>query len=86
MQSGHLTHKVWILLFPQREGISIDPIMQWISQTHPGQRTMHFDSKESAMTYCERYHITPIIQDESSMSSPQLPKSYAENFTKNFRW
>lgn len=86
MQFGHFGKKGWALLFDNVDNAAIDPIMGWIGSTKPGQKILYFSTQKSALEYCARHAITPSMRVLLPHDTPPLAKSYAENFTKNFRW
>ena len=78
-QSGKANAGRWLLEFERAEPLRADPLTGWAGSgdTRPQVR-MTFDSKEDAISYCERnglgYHLVP--------AKPTTLKiqAYADNF------
>jgi hypothetical protein len=54
MQSGRAQTKEWRLEYEPEQPRAIEPLMGWTSSGDMKQQlTLHFDSKEEAVAYCE---------------------------------
>ena len=84
MQSGRAQTKEWRLEYEPEQPRAIEPLMGWTSSGDMKQQlTLHFDSKEDAVAYCERKGIAyQVIEPKDS-----APRSiaYADNFAFNRR-
>ena len=79
MQSGTAKTKDWVLDFEPEEPRVVEPLMGWTSSGDMKQQVrLRFETKEEAVTYCERHGIA------YSVSEPREPArrtmAYADNF------
>ena len=79
MQSGQAATKDWLLEFEPEEPRTIEPLMGWTSSGDMKQQlTLHFDTKEDAIAYCERKGIAyQVIEPKDSV---HRSIAYADNF------
>jgi hypothetical protein len=79
MQSGTANTKEWVLDYEPEQPRTIDPLMGWTSSADMKQEVhLYFDTKEEAITYCER-HGTPYQVFETKPPVRQR-MSYSDNF------
>ena len=79
MQSGFANTKAWVLDFEPEAPRQVEPLMGWTSSGDMKQQlTIHFDSKEDAVAYCERKGIA--YQVIEPKDSKQRQVAYADNF------
>jgi len=79
MQSGRANTKRWVVEYEPEEAKQADSLMGWIgSGDMRGQVRMRFDTKEEAIAYAERNHLSYQVKDPK-VRKPR-PKSYADNF------
>jgi hypothetical protein len=84
MQSGQAKTKEWILDYEPDQPQVVEPLMGWTSSSDmKRQVTLHFDSKEEAVAYCERHGI-PYQMFESKQPA-RRGLSYADNFANTRR-
>jgi hypothetical protein len=78
MQSGRAQTKEWQLDY-EPEPKAIEPLMGWTSSMDTQQQvTLHFNTKEEAVSYCERKGIAyQVIEPKDSV---RRPAAYADNF------
>src|SRR5215467_3827339 len=58
MQSGKAQTREWQLEYEPEQPRAVEPLMGWTSSSDMKQQvTLHFDSKEEAVAYCERKGI-----------------------------
>ena len=79
MQSGSAKTKDWVLDYEPEQPRAVEPLMGWTSSTDMKQQlTLHFDTKEDAVAYCEREGIAyQVIEPKDSV---QRAVAYADNF------
>ena len=79
MQSGQAATKEWLLEFEPEEPRTVEPLMGWTSSGDMKQQlTLHFDTKEDAVAYCERMGIA--YQVIEPKDSARRAVAYADNF------
>ena len=79
MQSGQAQTKEWRLEYEPEQPRAIEPLMGWTSSGDMKQQlTLHFDSKDEAVAYCEARGI-PYQVIEPKLSAPRQ-MAYADNF------
>jgi hypothetical protein len=83
-QSGAANTKEWAVDFEPEEPRSVEPLMGWTSSGDMRQQLrLRFDTKEEAVSYCERHGVA------YQVSEPQEPArrtiSYSDNFSFNRR-
>ena len=78
MQSGRANTQKWVLEYePSRE--QIDSLMGWVGAGDTrDQVKLRFDSKEEAVAFAERHHLSYVVQE--SHQRRIKPKNYAANF------
>lgn len=55
MQSGRAKTKAWQLDYEPEQPRTVEPLMGWTSSSDMKQQlTLHFETKEEAVAYCER--------------------------------
>jgi len=84
MQSGLANTKAWVLDFEPEAPRQVEPLMGWTSSGDMRQQLrLRFDSKEEAITYCERrgipYQVTEYVPLKRRIMS------YADNFSFKHR-
>jgi ETC complex I subunit conserved region len=80
MQSGRAKIKKWQLDYEPEQPRAIEPLMGWTSSGDMKQQlTLGFDTKEEAITYCERMGIP--YQVIEPKDSTRRPVAYADNFS-----
>ena len=80
MQSGFATSREWQLDYEPEQPRVIEPLMGWTSSGDMKQQlTIHFDSKEEAIAYCERHGIAYQLFEPSEPSRRTI--SYSDNFS-----
>ena len=84
MQSGQAKNKEWILDYEPDQPQVVEPLMGWTSSSDmKRQVTLHFDSKEEAVAYCERHGIPYQVFESKQPARRGL--SYADNFANTRR-
>ncbi len=84
MQSGKAKTKDWVLDFEPSEPKEVEPLMGWTASGDTRQQVrLRFDTKEEAVTYCERNGIPYQVFDPRPTKRPFI--SYADNFAFNRR-
>ena len=84
MQSGRAKTREWQLDYEPEQPRSVEPLMGWTSSTDMKQQlTLHFDSKEEAVAYCERAGIPYQIAEPKQAARRTM--SYSDNFAFNRR-
>ena len=84
MQSGTAKTKEWVLDYEPEQPREIEPLMGWTSSTDTNQQiSLHFDTKEEAVAYCERHGIAYEVFRPEPTTSPTI--SYADNFSPTRR-
>jgi hypothetical protein len=79
MQSGTAKTREWQLDYEPEQPRAIEPLMGWTSSGDMKQQlTLHFDTKEDAIAYCERMGIA--YQVIEPRDSKQRQVAYADNF------
>jgi hypothetical protein len=79
MQSGTARTKEWLLDYEPEEARVIEPLMGWTSSGDMKQQLrLFFDTKEEAVTYCERHGIP--YQVFEAKETARRPMAYADNF------
>jgi len=80
MQSGQANTKAWALDFEMDVAKQVEPLMGWTSSSDMKQQlTLHFDSKEEAVAYCERKGIPYQVLEPKEPARRQA--AYADNFS-----
>ena len=71
MQSGRAKTKEWRLEYEPEQPRAIEPLMGWTSSGDMKQQlTLHFDSKEEAVAYCERKGIPYQVIEPKAVGAP----------------
>jgi ETC complex I subunit conserved region len=79
MQSGTARTKDWVLEFEREEAPVIEPLMGWTSSGDMKQELrLQFDTKEEAVSYCERHGIA--FQVFEPKEPARRTMAYADNF------
>ncbi|HEY0218435.1 MAG TPA: ETC complex I subunit [Afipia sp.] len=79
MQSGKMATKEWRLDYEPEQPRVVEPLMGWTSTADMKQQlTLHFDTKEEAVAYCEREGIPYQVLEPHDAAFRQ--KAYADNF------
>ena len=80
MQSGMAKTREWQLDYEPEQPRVVEPLMGWTSSGDMKQQlTIHFDTKEDAVAYCEREGIPyQVIEPKDSV---RRPVAYADNFS-----
>jgi len=79
MQSGKAQTKAWRLEYEPEQPRAVEPLMGWTSSGDMKQQlTLHFDSKEEAIAYCERKGIPYQLIEPRVSAHRQV--AYADNF------
>jgi hypothetical protein len=79
MQSGRASTKEWRLEYEPEQSPAIEPLMGWTSSGDMKQQlTVHFDSQEEAVAYCERKGIPYQLIEPKQSAHRQI--AYADNF------
>ena len=79
MQSGNAQTKEWRLEYEPEQPRAVEPLMGWTSSGDMKQQlTLHFDSKEEAIAYCERKGIPYQLIEPKGSAYRQM--AYADNF------
>jgi hypothetical protein len=80
MQSGKASTKEWRLDYEPEQPRSVEPLMGWTSSGDMKQQiTLHFQTKEEAVAYCERKGIPYQVIEPQESSRRQM--AYADNFS-----
>ncbi len=79
MQSGKAQTREWRLEYEPEQARAVEPLMGWTSSTDMNQQlSLHFDTKEEAVAYCERKGIPyQVIEAKEPI---RRPVAYADNF------
>jgi hypothetical protein len=82
MQSGLHSTKEWRLEFIPESPRFIEPIMGWTGAKDmlANQVTLHFDSKEEAIKYANKYNITFKVE-EPNQPLPKRSRTYVQNYS-----
>jgi hypothetical protein len=79
MQSGTAITKQWRLEYEPEQPQVIEPLMGWTSSGDMKREvTLHFETKEEAVDYCERAAIP--YQVIEPQEPERRPAAYADNF------
>ena len=79
MQSGTAKAQEWVLDNEPEQPRTIEPLMGWTSSGDMKQQlTIHFDTKEDAVAYCEREGIPYQVFEPKEPARRQA--AYADNF------
>ena len=79
MQSGRAQTREWRLDYEPEQARVIEPLMGWTSSGDMRQElTIHFDTKEDAVAYCEREGIAYQVFEPKERVTRQM--AYADNF------
>ncbi|RTL54727.1 MAG: ETC complex I subunit [Bradyrhizobiaceae bacterium] len=79
MQSGKMATKEWRLDYEPEQPRIIEPLMGWTSSGDMKQQlTLHFDTREEAIAYCEREGIPYQVLEPHDPVRRQI--AYADNF------
>jgi hypothetical protein len=79
MQSGTAKTKEWQLDYEPEQPREIEPLMGWTSSGDMKQEiTLHFETKEEAIDYCEREGIPYQVIEANQPARRQA--AYADNF------
>ena len=80
MQSGMAKTKDWQLDYEPEQARVIEPLMGWTSSSDMKQQlSLHFDSKEEAIAYCEGKGIAYQVIEPKEPVKRQV--AYADNFS-----
>src|SRR5262249_27139696 len=80
MQSGRAKTREWQLDYEPEQPRAIEPLMGWTSSTDMKQQlTLHFETKEDAVAYCERKGIPYQVIEPKESLHRQI--AYADNFS-----
>src|SRR5258705_9322021 len=81
MQSGTAITKQWRLEYEPEQPQVIEPLMGWTSSGDMKREvTLHFETKEEAVDYCERGAIPYQVIDRRSRSAGQPPMPIISHF------
>ena len=79
MQSGFAASREWQLDYEPEQPRVIEPLMGWTSSGDMKQQlTIHFDSKEEAIAYCERHGIPYQVLEPQERA--RRIAAYSDNF------
>jgi hypothetical protein len=79
MQSGKAKTKDWQLDYEPEQPRFVEPLMGWTSSGDMKQQvTLHFETKEEAVAYCEREGIAYQVFEPKMSAHRQV--AYADNF------
>ena len=79
MQSGRAQTREWQLDYEPEQARVIEPLMGWTSSGDMRQElTIHFDTKEDAVAYCEREGIPYQVIEPKASARRQA--AYSDNF------
>ncbi len=82
MQSGQGKTHFWLLEYKTTKPMTPEPLMGWSTMSDTLQQVkLKFDSKEEAIAYAEKKHITYELFEPKSRKI--TPKSYAANFAND---
>jgi hypothetical protein len=80
MQSGRAKTREWQLDYEPEQPRAIEPLMGWTSSTDMKQQlTLHFETKDDAVAYCERKGIAYQVIEPKESLHRQI--AYADNFS-----
>ena len=79
MQSGTAKTERWLLEYEPEAPRQIEPLMGWTSSTDMKQQlSLHFDTKEEAVAYCEREGIAYQVIEPKARIERKV--AYSDNF------
>ena len=79
MQSGNAKAKEWVLDYEPEQPRTVEPLMGWTSSADMKQEVrLHFDTKEEAITFCEREGISYHVFESNPPVRQRM--SYSDNF------
>ena len=79
MQSGTAKTDRWLLEYEPEQPRQIEPLMGWTSSGDMKQQlSLHFDSKEEAIAYCEREGIAYQVIEPKVRAARTI--AYSDNF------
>lgn len=79
-QSGTGRTKSWALDYEPEEPLAIEPLMGWTSSADMRQQIhLRFDTKEEAVTYCERQGIPYEVFEPKEPTRRVM--AYSDNFS-----
>ena len=79
MQSGRAKTREWQLDYEPEQPRAVEPLMGWTSSGDMKQQlTLHFDTREDAVAYCERKGIAYQVIEPKDSVHRQI--AYADNF------
>ena len=79
MQSGVAKTREWQLDYEPEQPRVVEPLMGWTSSADMKQEVrLQFDTKEEAITYCEREGISHQVFESKPPTRARI--SYADNF------
>jgi hypothetical protein len=79
MQSGQAKTKDWVIDFEPEEARQVEPLMGWTSSGDMRQELrLRFDTKEEAITYCEKRGIAFQVSEDKPVARRRI--SYSDNF------
>ena len=87
MQSGRAKTREWQLDYEPEQPRAVEPLMGWTSSGDMKQQlTLHFDTKEDAIAYCERNGIPYQLSEPKVTARKTI--SYSDNFafTRRGAW
>ena len=84
MQSGTAKTKEWVLDYEPEQPRAVEPLMGWTSSGDMKQQLrLNFDTKEEAITYCERNGIAYEVFESRPSGRQRI--SYSDNFAATRR-
>ena len=84
MQSGTAKTREWVLDYEPEQPRAVEPLMGWTSSGDMrSQVKLRFETKEEAITYCERKGIDYEVAEPKPVARKTM--SYADNFAFNRR-
>lgn len=82
MQSGSAKTKLWALEYEPEQPRQIEPLMGWTSSGDMKQQLrLRFDTKEEAVSYCEKHGIPYQVSEAHEPARRKM--AYADNFAFN---
>ena len=79
MQSGRAKTREWQLDYEPEQARMVEPLMGWTSSTDMKQQlTLHFETKEDAVAYCDCKGIAYQVIEPKNSAYRQV--AYADNF------
>jgi hypothetical protein len=80
MQSGQAKTKEWVIDFEPEQARQVEPLMGWTSSADMRQQLrLRFDTKEEAVTYCQRHGIAFQVTEAKPVARRIV--SYSDNFS-----